>query len=62
MVVQLLMTASDDKRLVLHDVRSTPSGKPGAGAVATLSGHTSWVLSTALSPDGQLAVSGYVVR
>ncbi|KIJ10982.1 hypothetical protein PAXINDRAFT_164197 [Paxillus involutus ATCC 200175] len=55
---QLLLTASDDKRLILHDVRSTPSGKPGSGAVATLTGHSSWVLSTDISPDGRLAVSG----
>jgi len=55
---QLLLTASDDKRLILHDVRSIASGKPGSGAVATLTGHTSWVLSTDISPDGRLAVSG----
>ncbi|KAG1896421.1 WD40-repeat-containing domain protein [Suillus fuscotomentosus] len=55
---QLLLTASDDKRLILHDVRSTPSGKPGSGAVATLTGHSSWVLSTSISPDGRLAASG----
>ncbi|KAL4081294.1 WD40-repeat-containing domain protein [Scleroderma yunnanense] len=54
----LLLTASDDKRLILHDVRSTPSGKPGSGAVATLTGHSSWVLSTDISPDSRLAVSG----
>ncbi|KAF8139095.1 WD40-repeat-containing domain protein [Boletus edulis] len=55
---QLLITASDDKRLVLHDVRSTASGKPGSGAVATLTGHSSWVLSADISPEGRLAVSG----
>jgi len=55
---QLLLTASDDKRLVLHDVRSTASGKPGSGAVATLTGHSSWVLSADISPEGRLAVSG----
>ncbi|KAH7922060.1 WD40 repeat-like protein [Leucogyrophana mollusca] len=55
---QLLLTASEDKRLILHDVRSGPSGKPGSGAVATLTGHSSWVLSTDISPDGRLAVSG----
>ncbi|KAL0950397.1 hypothetical protein HGRIS_010355 [Hohenbuehelia grisea] len=52
----LLMSASDDKRLVLHDVRSPT--KSAGGAVATLSGHTSWVLSTDFSPDGRLALSG----
>ncbi|KAF9226933.1 WD40 repeat-like protein [Gyrodon lividus] len=55
---QLLLTASDDKRLILHDVRLTASGKPGSGAVATLAGHSSWVLSTDISPDSRLAVSG----
>ncbi|EKM60117.1 uncharacterized protein PHACADRAFT_251012 [Phanerochaete carnosa HHB-10118-sp] len=55
---QLLVSASEDKRLTLHDVRYTPSGKPGSGAVATLTGHSSWVLSTELSPDGRLALSG----
>ncbi|KAH0840378.1 WD40-repeat-containing domain protein [Lanmaoa asiatica] len=55
---QLLLTASDDKRLILHDVRSTASGKPGSGAVATLTGHSSWVLSADISPEGRLAVSG----
>ncbi|KAG6333006.1 hypothetical protein ID866_6083 [Astraeus odoratus] len=54
----LLLTGSDDKRLILHDVRSTPSGKPGSGAVATFLGHSSWVLSTDISPDSRLAVSG----
>ncbi|CCM00295.1 uncharacterized protein FIBRA_02325 [Fibroporia radiculosa] len=55
---QLLLSASEDKRLILHDVRASPSGKPGSGAVATLAGHSSWVLSTDISPDGRLAVSG----
>ncbi|KAI0360565.1 WD repeat-containing protein 61 [Trametes cingulata] len=54
----LLLSASEDKRLILHDVRVSPSGKPGSGAVATLSGHSSWVLSTDISPDGRLAVTG----
>ncbi|KAL4243292.1 WD40/YVTN repeat-like-containing domain superfamily protein [Abortiporus biennis] len=56
---QLLLSASEDKRLTLHDVRG--GGKPGSGgggAVATLIGHSSWVLSTDISPDGRLAVSG----
>ena len=55
-----MLSASDDKRLVLHDVRVSPSGKPGSGAVATFTGHSSWVLSTSISPDGRLALSGYV--
>jgi len=57
---QLLVTASEDKRLIMHDVRYSPSGsgKPGSGAVATLSGHTSWVLSTDISADGRFALSG----
>ncbi|KAK7681939.1 hypothetical protein QCA50_014901 [Cerrena zonata] len=55
---QLLISASEDKRLTLHDVRHSPSGKPGSGAVATFTGHSSWVLSTDISPDGRLALSG----
>ncbi|ETW84199.1 hypothetical protein HETIRDRAFT_155391 [Heterobasidion irregulare TC 32-1] len=56
---QFLLSASEDKRLVLHDIRSSSSsGKPGSGAVASLSGHSSWVLSTDISPDGRLALSG----
>ncbi|EIN11018.1 WD repeat-containing protein 61 [Punctularia strigosozonata HHB-11173 SS5] len=55
---QLLLSASEDKRLTLHDVRvSSASGKT-SGAVATLTGHSSWVLSTDISPDARLAVSG----
>ncbi|KAF8635361.1 hypothetical protein AX17_003930 [Amanita inopinata Kibby_2008] len=49
----LLMSASEDKRLVLHDVRSATGGM-----VATLTGHSSWALSVDISPDGRLAVSG----
>jgi len=56
--LQLLLSASEDKRLILHDVRTSSSGKPGSGAVAALSGHSSWVLSTDISPDGRMAVSG----
>jgi len=55
---QLLLSASEDKRLILLDVRTSTSGKPGSGAVASLSGHSSWVLSTDISPDGRLAISG----
>ncbi|CDO75008.1 hypothetical protein BN946_scf184965.g10 [Trametes cinnabarina] len=58
----LLLSASEDKRLILHDVRVSPSGKPGSGAVATLTGHSSWVLSTDISLDGRLAVSGSADR
>lgn len=56
---QVLISASEDKRLVLHDVRLSSSGKPGSGAVATFSGHTSWVLSVDISPDSRFALSGY---
>jgi len=49
----LLLSASEDKRLVLHDVRATPGG-----AVASFSGHSSWVLTADMSPDGRLALSG----
>ncbi|KAJ3488517.1 hypothetical protein NLI96_g2788 [Meripilus lineatus] len=56
---QLLVSASEDKRLTIHDVRyNATTGKPGSGAVATLSGHSSWVLSTDVSPDGRLLLSG----
>jgi len=60
--LQLLLSASDDKRLVLHDVRtSSANGKPGSGAVASFNGHTSWVLSASLSPDSKVAASGLVL-
>ncbi|KAG5651490.1 hypothetical protein H0H81_008490 [Sphagnurus paluster] len=49
----LLLSASDDKRLVLHDVRSSPGG-----TVASFTGHSSWVLSADISPDGRLGLSG----
>lgn len=49
----LLLSASEDKRLGLYDVR-TPSGNN----VATLQGHASWVLSCDISPDNRLALSG----
>jgi WD repeat-containing protein 61 len=51
----LLLSASEDKRLTLHDVRTAPGG-----AVASFTGHSSWVLSTDISPDGRLGLSGYV--
>jgi len=54
----LLLSGSEDKRLILHDVRVSPSGRHGSGAVASLTGHSSWVLSTQISPDGKLALSG----
>ncbi|TFK29033.1 WD repeat-containing protein 61 [Coprinopsis marcescibilis] len=49
----LLLSASEDKRLVLHDVRSSPGG-----IAAAFTGHSSWVLSTDISPDSRLALSG----
>lgn len=49
----LLLSASEDKRLVLHDVRSAPGS-----AAASFSGHSSWVLSSDISPDGRLGLSG----
>ncbi|RDB20210.1 WD repeat-containing protein 61 [Hypsizygus marmoreus] len=49
----LLLSASDDKRLVLHDVRSSPGG-----IIASFAGHSSWVLSVDISPDGRLGLSG----
>ena len=56
--LQVLISASEDKRLIVHDVRLSPSGKPGSGAVATFSGHSSWVLSVDISPDSRFALSG----
>lgn len=51
---QLLMSASDDRRLVLYDARASSSS-----AVAHLSGHTHSILAVSLSPgDGRLALSG----
>ncbi|KAF8484197.1 WD repeat-containing protein 61 [Gautieria morchelliformis] len=52
---QLLISASDDKRIIMHDVRNP--GK-GGGAVASLTGHSSWVLSASVSPDAKLVASG----
>lgn len=51
---QLLLSASEDKRMVLHDVRKSEHG----GSVATLTGHSSWVLSADISADGRYALSG----
>ncbi|KAF8641284.1 hypothetical protein AX16_010063 [Volvariella volvacea WC 439] len=48
----LLLTASEDKHLVLHDVRSS------GGTVASFSGHSSWVLAVDISPDNRLGLSG----
>ncbi|KAG9012263.1 hypothetical protein FRB94_006293 [Tulasnella sp. JGI-2019a] len=60
---QLLLSASDDKRLVLHDVRTASGGgKLGGGMVASLSGHSSWVLSASLAADGRAAASGSADR
>jgi WD repeat-containing protein 61 len=54
--LQLLMSGADDKRLVLHDVREAD----GAGQVASMTGHSSWLSSVELSSDGRMAVSGSV--
>lgn len=51
-----MLSASEDKRLVLHDVRSSPGG-----TVASFTGHSSWVLSVDFSPDGRLGLSGWVI-
>ncbi|KIY48009.1 WD40 repeat-like protein [Fistulina hepatica ATCC 64428] len=48
----LLLSASEDKRVIVHDVR-TPNG----GTVAALSGHTSCVMDVDISHDMNLAVS-----
>ncbi|KAJ3732650.1 WD repeat-containing protein 61 [Lentinula guzmanii] len=52
----LLLSASEDRRLILYDVRVS-SGNSG-GAVATFSGHSSWVLCADISPDGRFGLSG----
>ncbi|KAG8814167.1 hypothetical protein FRC19_001954 [Serendipita sp. 401] len=53
----LIMSASDDRRLVLHDARVSTTSS--SSAVAHLTGHALPVLSVALSPgDGRLALSG----
>ncbi|KAJ7094450.1 WD repeat-containing protein 61 [Mycena belliarum] len=49
----LLLSASEDKRLVLHDVRTS-----AGGTVASFTGHASWVLSVDISQDGRLGLSG----
>ncbi|KAF9019358.1 WD repeat-containing protein 61 [Hymenopellis radicata] len=48
----LLISASEDKRLVLHDVRGS------GGEIASFTGHSSWVLSVDISPDNRLGLSG----
>ncbi|KAJ7068618.1 WD repeat-containing protein 61 [Mycena amicta] len=52
----LLLSASEDKRLALHDVRETGGGS--GGAVATFTGHSSWALSVDISQDSRLGLSG----
>jgi len=60
---QLLLSGSDDKRIVLHDVRTSSGGsRPGSGMVASLSGHSSWVLSVSLAADNRAVVSGSADR
>ncbi|KIY48247.1 hypothetical protein FISHEDRAFT_73810 [Fistulina hepatica ATCC 64428] len=48
----LLLSASEDKRVIVHDVR-TPNG----GTVAALSGHTSCIMDVDILHDMNLAVS-----
>jgi hypothetical protein len=58
--MQLLVSGAEDARIVLHDVRHASAGERGAGAVAALAGHASWVLSADVSPDGRMVLSGCV--
>ncbi|ODN80498.1 hypothetical protein L202_02729 [Cryptococcus amylolentus CBS 6039] len=54
---QWLFSGSDDKLIVLYDVRAGSTNGAegqGEGAVATLPGHQSFVLKVAASPDGKL--------
>ncbi|KAF8632802.1 hypothetical protein AX15_001667 [Amanita polypyramis BW_CC] len=53
----LLISASEDKRLVLHDVRGA-----AGNVVTSFAGHSSWALSVDISPDGRLALSGSADR
>ena len=46
-----LISASDDKRINMYDVHQR-------NCIATLAGHSSWVLSLAFSPDGTHFASG----
>ncbi|KAF8309560.1 WD repeat-containing protein 61 [Clavulina sp. PMI_390] len=56
---QLLLSGSDDKRMVLYDTRSaSASANSSEGVVASMAGHSSWVLSTDFSLDSRLAASG----
>ncbi|KAI5900484.1 WD40 repeat-like protein [Schizophyllum commune H4-8] len=55
---QLLLSASEDKRMVLHDVRKSEHG----GSVTTFTGHSSWVLSADISVDGRYVLSGSADR
>lgn len=55
-MTQLLLSASEDKRLILYDVRV--SSRNSGGAVATFSGHSSWVLCADISPDSRFGLSG----
>ncbi|KIY48388.1 WD40 repeat-like protein [Fistulina hepatica ATCC 64428] len=50
--LSLLLSTSEDKRVMVHDVH-TPNG----GTVAALSGHTSWVMDVDISHDMNLTVS-----
>jgi WD repeat-containing protein 61 len=58
--MQLLISGAEDARIVLHDVRHASAGERGAGAVAALAGHSSWVLCADVSPDGRMVLSGCV--
>lgn len=57
---QYLFSGSDDRRIVLHDVRagSANAAARGGGGVVELKGHADWVFSLAASPDGRGMVSG----
>lgn len=51
---QLLLTASDDGHMKLCDVAQ-------GSVIATFSGHSSWVLAVAFSPNGAHFASGYAL-
>ncbi len=57
--VQFLFSGSDDRRIVLYDIkagRSTASER--GGSVIDIHGHKGWVLGLSVSDDGKSLVSG----
>ncbi|KAF9516846.1 hypothetical protein BS47DRAFT_608820 [Hydnum rufescens UP504] len=57
---QCALTCVVGRLSILYDTRtaSASSANSSTGVVASLTGHSSWVLSADISPDGRLAASG----